>query len=235
MSYELAFDVYGTLIDTQGVVDVLTTMVGPVSQQFSAAWRAKQLEYTFRRGLMRRYVPFDTCTAQALRVTAQSLGVTLSAEAEDRLLLAYQRLPPFPDAAPALNALAAHGHRCHAFSNGSAAGVSTLLRQAGLGTHFVRILSVEDVRSFKPDPAVYEHLVHSLRTPRARIVMISSNPFDVLGARAAGLASIWVKRSEAAVMDPWEFEPSATLTSLGELPTLLASLGRETGPASGRR
>jgi len=52
MKTTLAFDVYGTLIDTHGVVAALTEMIGKQAQGFSQSWRDKQLEYSFRRGLM---------------------------------------------------------------------------------------------------------------------------------------------------------------------------------------
>ena len=65
----IAFDVYGTLINTHGVVSKLEEIVGDLAQSFSNTWREKQLEYSFRRGLMREYQNFTVCTAQALEYT----------------------------------------------------------------------------------------------------------------------------------------------------------------------
>ena len=47
--------------------------------------------------------------------------------------------------------------------------------------------------------------------------LISSNPFDVIGAVSAGMHAAWVKRTEAAVFDPWGIEPTITVANLGEL------------------
>ena len=58
MSISIAFDVYGTLIDTNGVVALLDKMIGSNSRDFSQTWRDKQLEYSFRRGLMQDYKKF---------------------------------------------------------------------------------------------------------------------------------------------------------------------------------
>ncbi len=58
-----AFDVYGTLIDTNGVLDALRKITGDQAEQISAVWRNKQLEYSFRRGLMQKYIPFPLLTA----------------------------------------------------------------------------------------------------------------------------------------------------------------------------
>lgn len=66
MQTTLAFDIYGTLIDTHGVVGALEKTVGNAAVEFSRTWRDKQLEYTFRRGLMQSYEDFDVCTSQAL-------------------------------------------------------------------------------------------------------------------------------------------------------------------------
>ena len=52
MATTLAFDVYGTLINTHGVLSLLDDMIGDNAQAFSNTWREKQLEYSFRRGLM---------------------------------------------------------------------------------------------------------------------------------------------------------------------------------------
>ncbi len=54
MSVTLAADVYGTLIDTQGVVSTLKEMVGSKAEKFSCTWREKQLEYSFRRELTQK-------------------------------------------------------------------------------------------------------------------------------------------------------------------------------------
>lgn len=76
-SYALGFDVYGTLVDPLTLADPLRALVGEHAVLFAELWQRKQLEYSFRRGLMRRYVDFDVCTRQALRYTQQELGCEL--------------------------------------------------------------------------------------------------------------------------------------------------------------
>ena len=224
MALTLAFDVYGTLIDTAGVERSLAPLVGddlagPVSQ----SWRSKQLEYAFRRGLMRRYQPFSDCTRQALAFALQQHGQALSAAQQDSLLQAYRRLPAFPDAVTALAALRTRGHRLWAFSNGESDAVAELLGAAGLSDAFDGIVSVEDVASFKPDPAVYAHFLNRAQARADTSWLISSNPFDVLGARSAGWQAAWVQRSAAQPFDPWELQPSLTVPDLNALSRALAS------------
>jgi 2-haloacid dehalogenase len=218
----LAFDVYGTLIDTHGVVARLQTMVGADAAAFSQAWRDRQLEYAFRRGLMQNYVDFATCTRQSLEYTCTSRGAALSAAQRDALLDLYRRLPAFDDAAPGLAALAAAGHRLFAFSNGTADAVETLLRGAGLRERFEGVVSVDDLRSYKPNPAVYAHFLRRAGCTADSAWLVSANPFDVIGAVSAGMRGAWVRRSEAAVFDPWEIRPTVTVTGLADLAARLA-------------
>lgn len=213
----LAFDVYGTLVDTGGVVERLRDAVGDRAEAFSDAWRQDQLGYTWRRALMHDYVDFGTCTAQALDHTATTFATPLSEEDRDDLLEVYRRLPAFPDTAPALERLAAGGLRLVAFTNGPAAAAEELLDVAGVRRHLHDVVSADEIRSFKPDPAVYHHLLERVATMAGRVVVVSSNSFDVIGAKHAGLQAAWVRRTAAASLDPWGVEPDAVIGELSEL------------------
>ena len=213
----LAFDVYGTLIDTHGVMVALEPLVGLQAGAFSRAWRDKQLEYSFRRGLMRQYEPFSVCTSQALDHTCAVFGLHLSFDSRQRLLDAYKTLPAFPDAAEGLARAREAGFRLFAFSNGRRDAVDALLAQAGLRDYFLDVVSVDDVKSFKPDPEVYAHFLRHAGAAGSEAWMISGNPFDVLGALGAGMRAAWVRRSSETPFDPWGVEPTLTVRSLLEL------------------
>ncbi len=217
MKITLAFDIYGTLIDTHGVKTALQSMIGDAAGTFSHLWREKQLEYSFRRGLMQNYQDFSICTRDALEYCCLQLGEDLSSEQKQILLDEYRRLPAFPDVAPCLESLNKLDCRIFAFSNGSAEAVTGLLRHAEVYGYFDGVVSVDDLRSFKPNPAVYAHFLRSSGAAGSESWLISSNPFDVIGAISAGMSSAWVKRSPDAVFDPWGIEPSITITSLTEL------------------
>ncbi|MFQ3787992.1 haloacid dehalogenase type II [Halomonas sp. A29] len=222
MATVLAFDVYGTLIDTHGVVIELEERLDRVGKQglaaeFSRRWRDKQLEYSFRRGLMGAYVPFGQCIREALDFTDRALQTQLSDVDKDHLMTAYGRLPAFLETADALERLSATGMRCVAFSNGALDAVSDLLEQAGILERFDAVISVDEVKRFKPDPAVYAHLRNRLEVAPGDTWLISSNPFDVIGARHAGLHAAWVRRSLDAPFDPWGIEPDLTVTDLDAL------------------
>ena len=105
----LAFDVYGTLIDTHGVIAELEETLGEGAAVFSQRWRDKQLEYSFRRSLMGAYAPFSDCTREALEFTDRALGAGLTEGQKDRLMATYGKLPAFPDVAEALERFARAG------------------------------------------------------------------------------------------------------------------------------
>lgn len=217
----LAFDVYGTLIDTHGVVVKLRDFIGNKAEEFSHVWREKQLEYSFRRGLMRSYETFGVCTSQALDYTNAYLGVELTAEQKAELLSEYRSLPAFDDVKESLEGLKAAGHILYAFSNGTSDAVEGLLAAAGILDLFDGVVSVDDQQTFKPSPDVYEHLLNTTAASARDTWLISSNSFDVIGAVAYGLNSTWVRRSNKSIFDPWGIDPTHTIKTLRELGRVL--------------
>ena len=212
----IAFDVYGTLIDTDGVVSRLREWIGSQAETFSKTWRSKQLEYSFRRGLMRQYENFAVCTRQALDYCCADYEVSLSSEQKDELLQSYRSLPAFAEVEESLGALKAEGHLLFAFSNGSAEAVEEVLQTNGLRQCFEDVVSCDALKTFKPNPDVY-HYFMAEGSDSNDAWLISGNPFDVIGAVSAGMKSAWVKRSDTAVFDPWGVEPTVTVKSLNEL------------------
>ncbi len=232
MAITVAFDVYGTLIDTSGVTTALTEYVGDRAQPFSSLWRDKQLEYSFRRGLMRRYVTFRTCTRQALDYTCEVYGVDLPAASKEGLMGLYGKLPVFGDVREGLKQFAARDYRLFAFSNGLAEDVRGLLGNANIEYFFRDVVSVDEIKSFKPNPDVYTHFLKRVASTGPGAWLVSGNPFDVIGALAAGMKAAWIKRSATQVFDPWDLQPTLTLEGLSGLCEAIARCV-ETGSPSG--
>ncbi len=213
----MGFDVYGTLVDPLGISAALRRFVGDDADRVAQLWRTTQLEYTWRRSLMGIYVPFSVCTAQALDFATRSLGYRLATDANATLLDMYLRLPAFPEAAAGLERIRRAGHRMVAFSNGEADFVRTVLTNAALIPMLEAIVSVDEVKIYKPAPSVYRHLAARMGTDLGDTWLVSSNPFDVIGAKAAGLRAAWVRRNPRAIFDPWELEPDLIVSDLNEL------------------
>ena len=226
MQITLGFDVYGTLIDTAGITEALKAHVGEEAPRFSALWRDKQLEYSFRRGLMQNYCHFGICTRHALDYVCSLLGYDLSDSGKDELMAKYRILPAFPDALEALKRLKGTDFKLFAFSNGRRDDVCNLLDNSGLSTYFADVISTDEIKSFKPNPAVYAHFLRRTNSTAHQSWLISGNPFDVIGAISSGMRGVWVQRVETALFDPWEIQPTAIITQLGELASTIENSNR---------
>jgi 2-haloacid dehalogenase len=217
MEITLGFDVYGTLIDTHGIIAVLEKFAGDKAAAFSRVWRDKQLEYSFRRGLMQNYENFAVCTGNAFDYTAALMNVRFGQSDKDEVIAAYRTLPAFEDVAEGLERARQAGYRMFAFSNGSADAVETLLRNAGIREYFIGVVSTDEMKSFKPNPGVYSHFLRRSGALGTDAWLVSSNPFDVIGAVSAGMRAAWVRRSPEALFDPWGIAPTITVSSLLDL------------------
>jgi 2-haloacid dehalogenase len=191
----VVFDLYGTLYDVHSVVSLCDELYPGRGREISALWRQKQLEYTWLRSLMGKYASFEEATEHALNYCSGHLKLALDDERREKLCEAYLRLQPFPEVPAALRALNAQKIPLAILSNGSVRSIDSVVRHSGLLEEFAHLISVEEVRVFKPDPRVYELAEHKLRLPRASILFVSSNAWDATGAGHFGFPTCWVNRS----------------------------------------
>jgi 2-haloacid dehalogenase len=205
------FDAYGTLYDVHSVAARCESCWPGKGAQLSQLWRAKQLEYTWQRSLMQRYVPFSTVTREALAYACEALKLELSVAQMEGLMGEYHRLAVYPDVASALKRL---GGQQAILSNGSPDMLDPLVEHSKL--QFDAVISVDELKIFKPAPQVYELAVRRLGTPKDKIGFVSSNCWDALGAKSYGFTVYWINRLNAPV-DRLGFRPDEVLTSLNEV------------------
>ena len=218
----LAFDLYGTLVDPIAISSELGQVLGDFDGRETARlWRLKQLEYSFRLTAMGHYEDFRWVTSRALDFALAAIGASLPAGQTARLIELYDHLRPFPDAVPALRALAGLGYELAVLSNGTPAMIRNCLDNSGLGDFFGQLISVDEVRVFKPSPVVYRHAAGRLSLPIGQLRLVTSNAFDCVGASAAGMRTAWVNRS-AAPFDTIGAQPDLTVPALDRLPAALA-------------
>ena len=212
MSQEaFVFDAYGTLYDVHSVVQCCDRYFPGKGMQLSQLWRAKQLEYTWLRSLMRRYAPFSVVTREALAYSCEALSLPLGVTQMEALMAEYLMLSPFPEVPRSLERL--RGRKA-ILSNGSPDLLDPLVRNSGLS--FDAVLSVDELKVYKPAPQVYELAVKGLDTQKAKIAFVSSNCWDALGAKSYGFQVYWINRANAP-LDRLGFKPDAVLTSLDEI------------------
>lgn len=217
----IGFDVYGTLVDPHAMRMQLEAVVGDLAGQMAQLWREKQIQYSFRRALMQKYENFDVCTEQALAFAANSLKLDLRDDDREKLIDAYRRLPPFADVLPAIRSLKQAGFKLAAFSNGVESSLRALLEHSGILPHLDAVISVDDLKTYKPDPRVYRHLAKRLGSSLENTWLASSNAWDVIGAKAVGLRAAWIKRNPDEALDPWGISPDLVMPNLQDFSSQL--------------
>jgi 2-haloacid dehalogenase len=212
----LVFDAYGTIFDVHSVAKRAEALFPGRGAALSAAWRTKQLEYSWLRTLMDRYEDFDRVTRASLEWSLESLALEADEDARRSLIDEYRRLSTFPEVPAALEALAA-ARPLAILSNGHPGMLEAVVDHNGLRGRFRGgILSVHAARRFKPDPAVYRIAEETLGVPRALVGFVSSNGWDAAGAKSFGFRAFWVNRGGAPV-ERLGVRPDAILGDLAEL------------------
>jgi len=158
-------------------------------------WRQKQLEYTWLRALMGRYEDFWAVTESALRYAVQRLGLSASAPQLQRLMEAYLSLDCFPEVKAALARL--EGRPRAILSNGAPKMLDAAVKSSGLAPYLQAVISVDLVKTYKPSPLVYALGPTTLGLPAAELLFVSSNAWDVAGAKTFGYQVAWCNRMNA--------------------------------------
>ena len=189
----LVFDAYGTLFDVHSVITLCDELFPGQGTQLSQTWRAKQLEYTWLKSLMGRYENFEKVTEAALKFACKALKLDCPPQLRKRLMQAYLYLNTFPEVMEALAALS--GCKLAILSNGSPKMLKAVVKNNGLAKIFDAVISVDEVKIFKPDPKVYALAPKRLKVKKSKIGFVSSNFWDICGAASFGFRTFWINRA----------------------------------------
>ena len=211
----LVFDAYGTLLDVKSLDERLEHHYGDQAGWINSIWRQKQLQYTWLRSLMDRYKPFSQITREALEFACKEVGVDLTAEIIADLMDHYFILSSFPEVPELLKELS-QSHACSILSNADMPMLQKACDHNGITQYLEAILTVDSVGINKPTPQVYELATRHFQCEGNQIAFISSNTWDVVGAKSFGLKSIWLNRTNGT-METLGFEPDWTIESLSDL------------------
>jgi 2-haloacid dehalogenase len=194
----LIFDAYGTLYDVQSVQTKTEQLCPGKGDLITQIWRLKQLEYTWLQTALQGYRDFGFITEASLIFALRAAGVEPNERIIRPLLDKYLDLDPFPEARDALGALKRHGNcQLAILSNGSTAMLTALVKNSGLDAFLDATLSVDDARKFKPHPECYALVEEKLGLNNDEVLFVSSNGFDVAGAKHFGFKVAWIRRSGA--------------------------------------
>lgn len=215
----IVFDMYGTVVDVSAVADACKEIAADPAA-FNAQWRAKQLEYTFLRTAMGRYKDFWAITEEALEFAIERFGLQVAAEQRQKLMEAWLHPTPYPEVAGALPLLK-EKYVLAILSNGSPKMLRTGLEQTGLLSHFRQVLSADAVKLYKPSTRVYELAPKRMQLKKTEILFVSSNSFDVIGAKNFRFKVCWINRS-GVPLDPLGPKPDLIVRSFDDLADTLS-------------
>lgn len=191
----IAFDVNETLLSLDPIRENLEGIFG--SDPPIGEWFARLLHGSLLANSFGAHRPFGDIGAEALINVAARRGLLLRAEDSVEALSPMSELPPHPDVADGLNRLSAAGFQMVALTNGSSAVANSQIENAGLGGILKRVISVDEVGRFKPDPAPYRHAADAMGVDISGMVLVAAHDWDCVGAMEAGAEAVFVKRPGA--------------------------------------
>jgi 2-haloacid dehalogenase len=195
----LIFDAYGTLYDVQSVQARTEELCPGKGDLITQIWRLKQLEYTWLQNSLQEYRDFEFITQASLAFALRAAGVEPSKSIARPLFDKYLDLDPYPEAKEALGALKRRGGcKLAILSNGSTNMLSALVRNSGLDSLLDATVSVDGAKKFKPHPHCYALVEKTLGLKKDEVTFVSSNGFDVAGAKHFGFTVVWIRRGGGA-------------------------------------
>ncbi len=230
----VAFDAYGTLFDVaaaarQAADEPEHAVLRENWPRIAAAWRIRQLEYTWLRSLAGAHDDFWQVTRDALDWSLENEGLGDNASLRKRLLDLYWTLQAYPEAVQALHRLRSDRHAVAILSNGSVQMLDAAVSSAGIGNMVDAVLSVDSVGIFKPSARVYRLVCDRFDCEPAAVAFVSANGWDAAAGAGYGFRTIWVNR-EGAPRERLPWSPEIVVSDLSAIPTAVRAMHSE-GPS----
>ena len=210
----IIFDAYGTLFDVNSAAEKCKDKIGDKWEDFSNYWRTTQLEYTWLRSLMNRHKDFWQVTEDSLDKSMEAFKIDSSMRNE--LLDLYKVLSTFPEVKEVLNKLKEKNYKLAILSNGTPSLLNELVRSNNLNNIFNDVFSVEEVKTFKPDPKVYNIPIKKYQIQKNEVAYLSANTWDVSAGGNYGFNPVWVNRNNS-IFDNLDYVPKYHVKHLGKL------------------
>ena len=214
----IIFDAYGTLFDVNSAAEKCKNKIGEKWEPFANYWRTTQLEYTWLRSLMGRHQDFWKVTEQSLDKSMKIFKI--DASMKDELLDLYKVLSTFPEVEETLKKLKEKKYKLAILSNGTPSLLKELVSSNNLESIFDDVLSIEEVKIYKPHPNVYNIPIKKYKIEKNQFAYLSSNTWDVSAAGNFGFNAIWVNRNKN-IFDNLDYRPITEINILSDLNNLL--------------
>ena len=224
MKYKLiTFDAYSALLDIKGSLVPVLEKIFPQSEKDMAAvfttWRTRQWDYVLLSNSMDKgFLSYRYITRCALEYTLLKFGLICSETAKERLVEAWSQLSAWPEARDVLDEVKRLGYPIAILSNGDEPMLKAL--EGSTGIVFDYIFSADQAGAYKPSPKIYQLPFHKLGLARQDVLHVAGSPFDMMGAKAAGILCGWSNRFGDFPIDP-RYKPDYEWNELGELLRIL--------------
>lgn len=213
------FNAYGAILDTYLPFEEYKDQLGEHALVIYKLWRSKRLQYSSQLSLMNRYTNYDLISKYALEFACDVYGMK-DAAVKKNILEAHAKLDCYSDVKDVLKTLKDAGKTTSILSNGSPQKLSSALKNAGLTNLLDGIYSTDQIKTYKPSPAVYEFVEEQLALPRHKICFVSSNSWDIAGAASYGFNSIWINRYNRTP-EHLPYQANKVISKLSELPAIV--------------
>ena len=210
----IIFDAYGTLFDVNSAAEKCKNKIGDKWEQFANYWRTTQLEYTWLRSLMKRHKDFWKVTDESLDKSMRVFKIDNSLKNE--LLNLYRVLSTFSEVNETIKKLNKIKYKLAILSNGTPDLLYELVKNNNLENFFEDIFSIEEVKTYKPHPDVYDIPIKKYHVQKDEVAYLSANTWDVSAAGNYGFKSVWVNRNNS-IFDNLDYIPKHQIKHLGEL------------------
>ena len=210
----IIFDAYGTLFDVNSAAEKCKDKIGDKWESFANYWRTTQLEYTWLRSLMNRHKDFWQVTEDSLDKSMQAFKIDSSMRNE--LLDLYKVLSTFPEVKEVLNKLKKKNYKLAILSNGTPSLLKELVKSNNLDNIFDDIFSIEEVKTYKPDPKVYNIPIKKYQIQKNEVAYLSANTWDVSAGGNYGFNPVWINRNNS-IFDNLDYVPKYQVKHLGGL------------------
>ena len=214
----IIFDAYGTLFDVNSAAEKCKNKIGEKWEPFANYWRTTQLEYTWLRSLMGRHQDFWKVTEQSLEKSMKIFKI--NSTMKDELLDLYKVLSTFPEVKETLKKLKEKNYKLSILSNGTPSLLKELVSSNNLESIFDDVLSIEEVKIYKPHPNVYNIPIKKYQIEKNQFAYLSSNTWDVSAAGNFGFNAVWVNRNKN-IFDNLDYKPITEINNLSDLNNLL--------------
>lgn len=186
----VAFDVNETLTDMTALRPRLEQAGAPGHQL--EGWFASVLRDGFAVTVAGGLPEFATVAETNLRTVAG-----LDEDGAAHVMAGFEELPLHPDVEPALRRLREAGLRVVTLTVGAAALTRKVLERHGVADLVERCLSAAEAGRWKPAPEPYRYAADQCGVSVQDVALVAVHPWDIHGARQAGLRAGWVNRTGA--------------------------------------